>query len=255
MSEWADVQATEKELEDLEKDYLDKKNPRSLYNIAPAALQKALDRVSKHFFEKSESELYEEVKPDRVLNLLRFRFWEEYNNAQDKGRMINLDKISTGICTLPYLYNRVFRSPIMVAWLLTPPAEYQNLAKEALETGLFRLREILEMPLYDKKGNPNTSVANLMLKAIHMLDLRVHGSPTQRHEIKSLSVHTKAGGDVARLVEDANMDEVEKQLMQLRSTEEKVELLNESRPKYEKFKSRAIDIESPTVRKKGGKEF
>ena len=226
-------------------DYLDKGNPKSMYSKSPDLLKKALDRIDKSYFEKSESELHDLVKPDRVLNLLRYQFWNEFNASMEEGRLIRPEKICASVCTQAYLFRRVFRSPVMMAWLVTPPGDYLQISKEALETGVYRLREIFEMPLYDDKGKPNTSVANLMLKAIALLDSRVHGSPVQRAEIKSLEVkaHTKIGGDVQRLVTEANMDEIEKQLKQLRNDDERQALQLESQPKYEEFKSRAIDIQ------------
>ena len=232
-------------------DYLDRDNPTSLFSLSPARMQQALESVTPHWFSKSEAELETQLKPDRVLALLRFALWQEYARAQDDGSRINLETVTKGICTLPYFYRRVLKAPIMTAWLVIPPHDYISLAKESLQLGMIRLREILDMPIYTKEGKPDTKVAGLMLKAIHLLDQRVHGSPTQRHEIKSLQVNANASmREVKELTAEANMDEIEARLEKIRTVEQKEELLLEDRPRYEEFKSGAIDVEAPKRRKK-----
>lgn len=241
-------------------DYLDRDNPRSLYNIAPRQIKAAMARLPDDLLLKSETELVDELKPDRLLNLLRFRFWDEYNRAQDEVRGMNVDNLVKGVCSNAYFYKRILKSRLTVMWLITPPAEYIELAAEALNTGLHKIREIFNMPLYDRKGKPNTAVANVMLKAYNMLDMRVHGSPIQQHHIKSLQMTAKlsksGSDDINQMIAEGNMDLLEKEMNKVRDVEEKKELLMEAQPKYEEFKTGAIDIEPEKVKlNPNAKEF
>lgn len=242
----------------LKDDYLNKSNERSVYNLVPNTFQQAMDRVDESYFLMSEEDLESAVAAaggrkrsvSPVLNLLRYRLWDEFNKSVDKGTRITMKSVCVGICSDAYLRQAVFRNPVMVAWLLRPPVTYEDAALEALNHGMKQLRSILEFPLWDEKGRPNDKIAKLQIEVVKMLDARLKGAPVQKHEVqqKTMQINTTAK-EIKEMVEHASMDDLEKHLKKLRGEEEKHQLLEERRPKLEEFKSQAIDVEPPPTRK------
>lgn len=220
-------------------DLLNKDNERSFYNRVSKRFQEAMDTIPKEYLVMDESELAEEIRPNQTMNCLRFRIWEEYNKAQDSNQSIRVYEICKGICTTNYFYAAVLRNKKVLAYMLIPPKDYETAAEEALMLGVNQIRKILMFPLWDDKGKPNTKVAALQLNVMKMLDARIKGAPTQRIEQKTL----QANVDVAQLSEELTMKDIEARLRKLRGDEEKQELLDQRRPKFEEFKSREIELE------------
>lgn len=245
-------------------DYLQKDNPRSIYSLAPPKLKEAMNRVHQEYLEMSPAQLDKEVRGKsksipRALNCLRFRLWDRFGEALDQKevKQLTINAVVSGICSRQYFDSAVLRNPLITAWLVTPPVSYEEAAREALDLGVTRLREVLEFPLWDDRGRPDVKVAKLHLEVTKMLDARVKGSPTQHHSItqKNLNVNTSAK-EVKEILENESMEELEKKLKMLRSEEEKHFIQESKRPKLDEFKSRAIEVEStPLTNRKDGKEF
>jgi len=237
-------------------DYLAKSLPQSMYNLVPKKFQESMDRVDESYFIMSEEDLVKKVKPDRTLNCLRYRLWDEYNRALDKKYPhLSMPNLCAGICTESYLRLAVFRNPVMVAWLLTPPKSYETAAEEALNHGIEQLRKMLDFPIYDDKGRPDLKSAKLQLEIVKMIDARLKGAPLQRLAVEQKNLNINATAKEAReIIENMGMEEIEKRLAKLRGDDEKHQIILEARPKLEEFKSRAI-LAEPAPRKAKPKEF
>jgi hypothetical protein len=220
-------------------DLMNKENERSFYNKVSDRFKKALDTVPAAYLQIDESDLAEDIKPNQTINCLRFRLWEEYNKAQDAGVPIRVAALCKGICSTNYFYAAVLRNKKVLAYLLIPPKDYELAAEEALLLGMSQIRRILQFPLWDKDGKPDAKIANLQLSVMKMLDARVKGAPMQRIEQKTLSANVS----VADMAQDMTMKDIEARLHKLRGTEEKVELLDARRPKFEEFKSGGIELD------------
>lgn len=240
----------------LREQYLRVEDPASLFSLLPHQLKKRLLDINVEYLEKSDEELEALVKPPASLRMLKFRLWDSYNRNLETLEQLSYDEICRGICTPAYLTRAISRNPAVVAWLTTPPRKYELAAEEALMFGLDRIREILAFPLWTSEGKPDTKTAALILNVMKMLDLRVKGSPIQKHEIRqhTLQVHANVK-DAQTISMHTSMDEIESRLRKLRGEEEKHELLEDARPKLELFKTNEVPVEVPVDYRERKEEF
>jgi hypothetical protein len=172
----------------------DQGDPRSLYNIVPQWLRDAMDTVDPEVLLRSEHELKKASRADARLNRIRMAFWSEYEEAQAMVRNIDMLQVSRATCiSLSFIKQCVTRDQYCVAFLLTQPVEYSVFLEEALAAGLGQLREILDAPMYNEEGKLMCSIANLKLKAVAFIDLRVHGGIVEKRlqisENRNVSEH------------------------------------------------------------------
>ena len=92
--------------------------------------------------------------------------------------------------------------------------------EEALAYGIERLREILELPMFDKKGRVDGKAAELILKTVALLDQRVKGSVVQRAEVRSLNVNmNSAASSLEQKQLMGNVEEMEARMKFLEKRE------------------------------------
>jgi len=120
---------------------------------------------------------------------------------------------------LPTIHVRdALSTPTSLAWILCPPASYDNMLEEALARGLSRINEILELPFYDSSGRPDSKIMELVLKATAFLDVRKHGMPTQRMEstatVNTLNVSVTKK-DLKQLGSHSSIKEIDEKIKQL----------------------------------------
>lgn len=158
-------------------------------DVLPEAVLRGLEFVPPEILGLSEWELLPKLekrhfKPTPVMNAVRVQFWNEYFRAVERGKRMNATKLFGGICAPSYFYTQLTRDRSFMAFMLCPPGEYTALMEEGLNYGLKKLRDILDFPLYDENGKPNTKVADSVLKIVSFLDNRLHGQAVQRIEQK-----------------------------------------------------------------------
>jgi len=170
----------------------DETEARSLISIMPPEAKKTLYRSPAFYFKLPEHELQRQIKPTPRLNQIRMAFWREYDAAQSAMGKMTLKGIISFLGNLPTFYVReALTTPNQLAWVLCPPVSYENTLEEALQRGLQRVNEILDISLHDEDGRFDKGRAELLLKAVAFLDVRKHGMPTQRiqqHQIQEVSV-------------------------------------------------------------------
>ena len=201
-------------------------DPRSLINLVPSTVQDFMVRafsVRPDLFGQDERIVYKALRtegrePTPTDNRLRLKFWDEYDRAQAQLDRMQMVAVYTGVCSREYFSQRYLTFPEKVAWLMTPPASYVVKMEEALAFGIEQLRDVLEQPMFDSKGNFNTKLAELKAKIVAMLDLRVKGGVTQRVEqtTKSFNVTlSQSASEVSQAAVEASMVEIEKRLKEL----------------------------------------
>ena len=172
--------------------------------IAPPVLQRVMLKF------QIEQELHEEYlpKPRPMWENVRSSFWSEYYKAIKEDRIMEVKNIISGVCTSRHFINSILKSKNACAWVFRPLPDFFAERDKALKKALERIQEILDLPMYDKKGNVDTKVANLLVKTIKMVEDRVEGSIINRNENKSLSVKiTNQPKDLAAL--EAEIKELE----------------------------------------------
>ncbi len=219
MSDLPVIQSGSGESTELETSILDRANPRAVINLVPPAVQRAIENVPQDFFSLTEVELEKESPQGKWTiadRRMRTSFWLEYTRSQDTGHAMSMSLVYGGICSRNYFYESFLTNKARMAYLLSQPADYKIAVEEALTCSVDKVREILEMPLYDPvTGRPDTKVAEAILKAFKMLDDRVKGAVVQRVEQKNLNVNYEAGKKPGATPE--TMDDLDKKLADMRA--------------------------------------
>jgi hypothetical protein len=170
-------------------------------------------------FTMYEHELRLKAGVGEVEEQIRLAFWDEYAYAQDARCMMNVNRAYNRICTKSYFYDRVVRDQYKLAYILTPPRNYVYRMREMLELAHRRMREVLEMPLVDKKTKqPNTKLISEMVKITVLLENRVMGAVKQKLEVesKSVNVNVSSGERKGYFDVEDEIRAIEKQLKDLR---------------------------------------
>lgn len=165
----------------------DTKNPRSLINIVWADMRKSMHALldtQPELLKLTERKLEKMVEPDPMLSRLRLRFWDEYARAQDRAKRMFLEEVCRGVCSTDSWERHISMDLPKIAWIILPPASYVTTMEELLYKGLDRMREVLDFPLKDAKGTPNTKLISEVVKIVQMLDQRVKGAIIQKVAIK-----------------------------------------------------------------------
>lgn len=230
---------------------LDKETPRSLYQVSSKAVQKVLDKSEvTDLLSKEETDLQKLIKPNKTINRLRIAFWKEFDHAQNHKCKMNMANVYRGICTQEYFSMVLSDENVRNAvWILLPRTNYAIVMEEALDKANERLREIIEMPIYEmkqikgkdgkvrQKRVPNAKIAEIILKAQKALDERVKGAVVQKVEQKSLnySVNEQRKEGVITDIE-VNAEIIEAEIRELEKENQ-----NKVSPDINPYKEDAID--------------
>jgi len=150
-------------------------NPRSIVNICPEEMRKALVKLPHFWLYMTEQEIEERVRPSPELCRVRMAFWKEYELAQSTIRQMSLADITKHLGFPSVFLIKSFTRIENLAWILCPPASYDTFLDEALSHGMKQLRKILDLPFITPEGRVDTRTADLVLKAVAFLDLRKNG--------------------------------------------------------------------------------
>lgn len=205
-------------------DVFQRTEPRALINLVPPPIQAAmLDSLKKEpeLFGLDERDLFKALRgsnrsPSPTDNRIRLAFWMEYDSSQAEGREFNIQKAYSGICNRSFFYQHYLNSPARVAWMVTAPVGYETKMEEALDYGLDRMREYLEIDAHAVPGKPNVKLMELQAKIVAMFDMRVRGGIVQRTENKTLNVNLSTSDrKVAQATQELSMEALEKRLKEL----------------------------------------
>lgn len=198
---------TEEEIFDLKADgpihpdyaltMFDKSEPRALINIVWKEFSEILDRakfIMPDLFKLSERDIKRKTKPDPILDMLRLRFWQEYDRAQLVDQQMRQVDIIRGLCSKEYWYEKICKDPEKLTWILLPLAGYITRMESSLITAQDEIEDILRLPirqtLHDKHGKKyeviDSSLIANKIKIWQALDIRVKGAVVQK-----LAVHQK----------------------------------------------------------------
>lgn len=196
----------------------DTNDPRSVLRLVSESFRAAILSLPPEFRDLSEREYQVTHRPSAQENRLRMSFWREYDVAQEMMVPINMTGVYAGICTRDYFYGVVLRRPNIVGWMIIPPAKYEVMIEEALDFGIGKLREIMDLPLTDSKGRVNVRLCDTIIRATAMLDMRMRGAYVQRSEHKNLNFNMQGDTkDLQKLAAGASMEEIETRIRNLES--------------------------------------
>ena len=193
-------------------------NPHALVNLLPDKVREAVKRIPVNYLTMEERKLQVEANAGETERLLRTSFWEEYTLATDNKRNMSIDKVYTGACSREFFYRYIVANPLKLAYLVRPMKAYMLRMKELLDLAQDQMREIMLLPILDKKGVPNTKLIAEKVKIMILTENRVKGTVVQKiaTQSKNLHVHTNADGKLETVDVEAEIASVESQLAKLR---------------------------------------
>lgn len=194
-----------------------KTDPRSVYNLVPVAMQEAMDQVDPKFYEFKFGSIEKHMKPDIRDYQLRVAFWREYNHTQDNWkRSISLHAVMKGICSADYLWKKVLKDPMKVAFLLYPVVDMQASMEEMMDLSLREMRKILKMPNNGAKG-ANMPVIREKIKIFALIQNRLQGSVLQRVAIDQ---RVQANINTSTTTQEApkSLQEINREIKQIERT-------------------------------------
>ena len=199
-------------------------NPDSLLNRIPTRLVPIFERV-KYKLPKTllsdEKSVRRYVEPDDRDDRVRLAFWDEYNASTAAGKRMSLQSIISGTCSWESWVTAYEPHDKRMCWIFTPPTSYVSQMRHILHRGTERLLEIINLPMLTDEGKVDIKVANLILRAWQLADMRVKGGVMQKVQIeqKSMNLNLNADSSVDNLRSQVSaMD-----LQELESLEARIE--------------------------------
>ena len=194
----------------------DHTNPESVYGRAPQAVRDAMDSIPEYLHKWSFKQL-EKKHGHRITQrdqMLKVKFWQEYQHALDLGATMSPSAIIRGICASDYFYKILLKTPWLLMWLLHPLPNYEASMLAGLHKSTAELLKILELPLVDDKGRANSVAINAKIKVHQIMENRVMGLAPQTVNInqKTLQVNARTEADPLSLgaenIDKMNLSEV-----------------------------------------------
>lgn len=192
---------------------------------------------------------------------LRLAFWNEYERAVTVGRRMQAQFIFGQTIHSQNFYKRVCSDPKRLAWVICPPGDYQARLTNSLNEGIKRLDEIFRMPIAQTTcrchygcvcKHPDgltriqcknegiqipcackpscicppkydSRVADVILKALEKVEMRVKGAVIQKIDERRMQVNLfgKVSQDRQETDEKelpqlpTNMDDIERRIKEL----------------------------------------
>lgn len=210
-------------------DLWNEEDSRSLLSVMSKQLVKATLAAREHnpaLFEMCEEELAQEMKKfgtggaraNLAENRLRMSFWQQYDKVMTLPNVkdIKAGDVYAGVCTLQFFYGKFMKSPVKVAWMLCPPANYVTLLEESLNHGMTQLRRYLAVDAIDSKGKLDVRTAEFQAKVVKMMDDRLKGGIIQRVEQKTFQMNYHKGIP-GEIIQTMDMEQLKRRLEHLKS--------------------------------------
>ncbi len=149
---------------------------------------------------------------------LRMSFWLEYERAIAESEKMVVRNVHSLVCDDRTFYRLFATCPGRTAFLLCRPVKYEEQVKEMLAHGLRRYRQILDRSVDLPNGKIDHKLLAIQVKIVAMMDMRLHGAPTQK--VQQLNVNVDAGSrqvdaDTRKLVAKGDMASIQHRLLEI----------------------------------------
>lgn len=208
-----------------ELEVLSESDPKSLVNLLPASIGNYLKLVPDELWLKTDSQLFKDGKCNEYDSLLRHAFWIEYDRAIRAGQKMNATNIFAGIVNKSYFFKEICTNTSRLAFLATPPTDYNTRLEELLTQGLQQYREILMLPNLDDKGRVDGRLIAVKQRIIEDVANRRRGGIINRMEVQSKNLNVNVEHNTQKPKEQT-VEEMEAELARLEA--QKQHLLPES---------------------------
>lgn len=188
-------------------------NPKSLVNLLPASISSYLKMVPEEVWLETEDELYKKGKCSEYDDLLRHAFWLEYDRAIRSNNKMNPVSIFGGIVSRATFFKEIVVNTFRLAYLCTPPTDYNTRLEELLTLGLKQYREILTLPNVNAKGNVDSRLVAVKQRIIEDVANRRRGQVIQRVEVQSKNLNVNVEHNTKH--QSKSVEELERELQEL----------------------------------------
>jgi len=199
-------------------------NPASAVNLTVniPTVHAAIKRVmaeEPELLTKDETWFKQEKRLTVTASRIRMSFWMDYESAVANGRKMFLSRIIGGVCSEHFFKDKFLSDNAKVAFMVCPPSNYLVQTREALMAGLETLREIVSAKVVDEDGILIPRAADVVLKAVMHLDMRVKGAIVQRIDSRTLAlnVNQNMSPNHSQLKIPRTLEELDAQLEQIKS--------------------------------------
>ena len=128
----------------------------------------------------SDWDLKKQVTPDDFLDKLRTAFWMEYDRVQRVGGQFKIKNLHQGLCHINQ-YKRVVEDHYKLCWILRTPINFQLQLYQNFDRADREIRDILDLPLKNDKGQVNQKVLAAKIDIWKALKEQIHGAPVQKN--------------------------------------------------------------------------
>ena len=174
-------------------------------------------------FFKTEKSYQPTVNDQRV----RYLFWHEYENSRVENRKMVMNNVHSLVCDVVSFRKLFLKLPYRTAFLCCRPAAYQHTLNEMLLHGMQRLRQVLDLPEVDANGKLNTKVIELKIKITAMVDMRIHGAPTQKIHQVTQNLPSLPGKEekenLKTLIQNGDMATIRRRIEEIEQEKRKLE--------------------------------
>lgn len=201
-------------------DFYDRDNPNALVNLLPEKVRRAVLGIPVELHLMRESRLRKHAEISDLESLARVSFWNEYLLAKDNKRTMRVENIYSEVCSREYFYRYIVSVPEKLAYIIRPMKNYQLRLEELLDMAQDQMREIMMLPITDKKGIPNIKLIGEKIKIFQITENRVKGSVVNRVHLEKRSLNVTKNvtetADGIHLSADQELAKLEAQLQELR---------------------------------------
>jgi hypothetical protein len=165
----------------------------------------AVESLPPELVRKTELELEADRTPTEVDYLLRKNFWKQVDLAQ-KGVISDIKAVDVyaGACSDTNFEERVLKSPIRLAWILTYPSTPDDLMEAGLNIALKNMIKFVSR-------EPNEDTASAFMKAVEILLNRVKGPVIQK--IQAQHAHLNMNKPIVNQNPNARIEELKNKLV------------------------------------------
>lgn len=215
----------------------DASNPDSVITRCSPEIAKAICDLPEELLDVSEEDLHEKCPdPSATTMQLRRMFWLEYDRAIETRMLMDMSRVYIGVCSRQGFY-KIIQNHAQLAWIVNPPKEYTLETEELLALGLRQVREILKLPLKNSLGFVDTKLAEVKLKAVMMLDMRLKGAYVQRSLQVSHNINENTTTNIEATMDGDKALHIDEKIKQL-----ELEIANAESRKL----SQVVSVPTPT---------
>lgn len=155
-------------------------------------------------------------KPTVAENRYRYQFWLEYENAVREDRQMKMTNVYYFAGSERTFQNVILKDARSLSWIMCRPAGYESTAREMLQAGMEKLRSYLELDPFENPEKPNMKLLEMQYKITAMMDMRLHGAPTQKLQQLTVNATLGANGEIKEVVDKGDMASLQKRIEKLR---------------------------------------